>query len=383
MPIGQQQTLSFQGQATHGGGACQISLTTDNPPKKDSTFKVIKTIEGGCPSLHPGNVGTDPFGYGADKFNFAIPDTVPPGNYSLAWTWFNYSGNREMYMNCAPVTVTPSTKRSSHSSKQISQRDSFDALPDIFKANIGNGCTTPPSGTLVAIPAANKGTNVQRIGTQPLVPPIGNCGDSSAPTQAGSASSAAAVQPSAQASQSQASPAQSTGAGSTNQCGSNGGAKCEPGMCCSAHGFCGTSQDYCGTGCQSAFGKCGAGNGSSGAAAPAPPSAQPSPQTSVQSPAAQPSAQNPPPNASGAPASPPASSSTGTASNNPVPGTTTGTCSTPGKSVCSPDGKSWGTCMANGKVIFQPVAPNTKCDPALGVEVPLKIKKRVARAKLQ
>ena len=54
----------------------------------------------------------------------------------------------------------------------------------------------------------------------------------------------------------------------------------------------------------------------------------------------------------------------------PTAGTTTGTCPTPGKSVCSPDGKAWGTCMENLEVIFQPVAEGTKCDLALGVEVP-------------
>ena len=29
--------------------------------------------------------------------------------------------------------------------------------------------------------------------------------------------------------------------------------------------------------------------------------------------------------------------------------------------------------MENGEVIFQPVAEGTKCDPALGVEVPAKL----------
>ncbi|KAL8649969.1 MAG: hypothetical protein Q9210_004098, partial [Variospora velana] len=175
MPVGQPQTLSFIGQATHGGGSCQISLTTDKQPTKDSVWKVIETIEGGCPSSHPGNLGDDPTGRGTDTFNFSIPPMIPPGDYTLAWTWFNKIGNREMYMNCAPVTVTGGTqrrlKRFTHHGRRhvhgapVSKRaEAMASLPDMFVANIGNGCATAESGTTLAIPKSNIGTNVKHGG---------------------------------------------------------------------------------------------------------------------------------------------------------------------------------------------------------------------------
>ena len=339
MPIGQQQTISFQGQATHGGGACQVSLTTDNPPTKDSTFKVIKSIEGGCPSTNPGNVGTNPFGYGADKFNFAIPDTVAPGNYSLAWTWFNKIGNREMYMNCAPVTVTSSGKRDIRAPSDTEKRDGLSELPTVFRANSGNGCSTAVSGTVLEIPAANLGKVVQRIGTEPLTPPVGNCGPGS-PAQGGPGGQGSSPASPAASSPTAATPAQPS-------------APQAP---------------------------------SSVLVSPAPSAVQSSAQAPPAASPVQSSAQAPPPAASpvqpsAAPSPAPFSNSTGSGAANPIPGVgSTGTCPTPGKSVCSPDGKSWGDCMENHQVIFEPVAPGTRCDPALGVEVPLNTQARAFKA---
>ena len=278
MSINSPQNLRFQGQATHGGGSCQISLTRDTPPTKVSVFKVIKSIEGGCPSSNPGNVGTDPNGFGADTFNFSIPDVITPANYTLVWTWFNKIGDREMYMNCAPITVTSShQKRHVHHRRlvEIQERtEGLDALPNMFRANSGNGCSTAQSGTVLTIPAENLGTDVQRIGSEPLTPPVGSCGRNS--------SSAAVIQ---------------------------------------------SSQITTSV--------------SSVVASPVP--------TSHTSILAAPSTT---PNAAGS-----------------IEGTTTGSCPTPGESVCSPDGKSWGTCMENNQVIFQLVAEGTRCNLNLGVEV--------------
>ena len=218
-------------------------------------------------------------------------------------------------MNCLPVTVTKAgTKRRRDSSLRRRADGGMDSLPDMFRANSGNGCSTAESGTVLAIPEKNLGKNVQRIGSEPLTPPEGNCGGSAAvpagPPVGGSGSPAPAV----------SSPASASGPISS----STSETLIQPPQ---------TTQ------------------------IPPPPviSSPPSSSPTIQS--------------SSIPAAvPPASASP--AALPPVPGTTMGTCPTPGKSLCSPDGKAWGTCMENHQVIFQAIAQGTKCDAALGVEVP-------------
>ncbi|KAA6408735.1 MAG: hypothetical protein FRX48_07078 [Lasallia pustulata] len=192
MPIGASQTLSFTGSAVHGGGSCQISLTTDKPPSKSTQWQVIHSIEGGCPANAAGNLPEDPNGGGASTFQFSIPQGIAPGDYTLAWTWFNKIGNREMYMNCAPVTVTSgSGKREADAETPgFTKRDT--SFPPMFVANIGNGCSTKES---VDVQFPNPGDSVQYAGEPgSLGPPVGTCGGS-----AGSSGSAAT--PSASASQ--------------------------------------------------------------------------------------------------------------------------------------------------------------------------------------
>ncbi|POR36024.1 Uncharacterized protein TPAR_03766 [Tolypocladium paradoxum] len=149
---GSTQQLAFIGSAVHGGGSCQISVTTDLQPTKNSVWKVIKSIEGGCPAK--GQTGNMEGGAGvADpyKYDFTIPEKLATGNYTLAWTWFNKVGNREMYMNCAPLTVTGSGGSSGFMS----------TLPDMFVANVGNGCETEAT-TDVQFP--NPGQDLDQFG---------------------------------------------------------------------------------------------------------------------------------------------------------------------------------------------------------------------------
>lgn len=55
MVIGEDQTVSFNGTAVHGGGSCQFALAEGLEPTKESAWKVIQSIEGGVSSLplHP------------------------------------------------------------------------------------------------------------------------------------------------------------------------------------------------------------------------------------------------------------------------------------------------------------------------------------------
>lgn len=175
---GSKQTLEFQGTAVHGGGSCQVSVTTDLKPTKDSVWKVIKSIEGGCPAKdQTGNMGNSASSAVPYKYDFEIPKELAAGNYTLAWTWFNKVGNREMYMNCAPMSVTGS-----------GGSDSFmNTLPDMFVANAGNGCGTADSSDLQF---PDPGQNVDKFNgqTTAFAGPTGSCKKGSSGGNPGSGS---------------------------------------------------------------------------------------------------------------------------------------------------------------------------------------------------
>ena len=188
MALGSTQPLNFVGSAVHGGGSCQISITYDEKPTKDSVWKVIHSIEGGCPARGvDGNLSGGPDTPVPDDYSFTIPDSLPTGNAVLAWTWFNKIGNREMYMNCAPIDITGGNAKS--------KRDTaaYDALPDMFTANIGNGCATEESVDL-QFPSA--GDSVEKLGSGSLGDPVGTCQASSG-SGSGSGSSSSATSSSA------------------------------------------------------------------------------------------------------------------------------------------------------------------------------------------
>ncbi|KAJ5102361.1 hypothetical protein NUU61_004583 [Penicillium alfredii] len=136
---GQSYEMELAGSATHDGGSCQISLTYD----KGETFHVIESMLGDCPK--------------AKKYKFQVPQDAPSGEALLAWTWFNKVGNREMYMNCAMVTIgggsdrtdTNSTETINKPSKENhaqgkdremkpadKKADGFKSLPELFVANV-------------------------------------------------------------------------------------------------------------------------------------------------------------------------------------------------------------------------------------------------------
>ena len=141
-----------------------------------------------------------------NTYTYSIPQGITPGDYTLAWTWFNKVGNREMYMNCASIKVTDgSNKRDTylnetdHAIPDLSGRDT-PSFPNMFIANIpATDCTTTEAKD-VQFPDA--GASVKRDGVaSDLAPPTGpKCGasggSSSSSSDSSSGSSSAPATPS-------------------------------------------------------------------------------------------------------------------------------------------------------------------------------------------
>lgn len=167
MQAGSTQKLSFKGSAVHGGGSCQLAITNDKQPTASSSWSVILSLEGGCPSKD---------GSGPSEYDFTIPEDVPAGEYVFAWTWISkMSGAPEYYMNCAPIKVTGgSSKRS------IEERAAgLSAMPNLFVANLAsvNDCKSRDGGSSVDVKFPEPGPNVEKPNPNPnFGDPIGdNC----------------------------------------------------------------------------------------------------------------------------------------------------------------------------------------------------------------
>lgn len=325
MVIGATQKLSFLGESVHGGGSCQVSLTTDTPATKNSKWMVIHSIEGGCPARNQaGNIGADNSASAPDPdtYDYSIPAGITPGAYTLAWTWFNKVGNREMYMNCASIKVTGGSSKRETSLNETEEYAIHElagrataSFPDMFVANIpATDCTTaegadvkfPDPGASVEMASANKADAL----SPPTGPKCGASGTSASASDAGSsgASGAAAAASSPAAAASGAAPSMSAAA---------------PAVAASP------------------------------SVAAAAPSVAPSPSAAAAAPSG--TAAAPVDSSSSSNAAPAAAS--GAAST----GSSTGSCTTPGQSICSPDGLQIGTCTAESTVTWIPVAAGTKC----------------------
>jgi hypothetical protein len=159
--VGSDVILNITGTATHGGGSCQVSVTKDKEPTPQSVWKVIHSIEGGCPTSEHKNGGA------LRLFPFTVPPELPEGQLTMAWTWFNNIGGREMYMSCAPIKVSGGSG------------DGFDSLPDMAVANIGDACKTEENFDYTF---ANPGKYVTKLRSESSVQAL--CGG--APSEGGS-----------------------------------------------------------------------------------------------------------------------------------------------------------------------------------------------------
>ncbi|KAK4193187.1 hypothetical protein QBC35DRAFT_527255 [Podospora australis] len=189
--------VNFTGAAQHGGGSCQFSITYDDPAtgglNKNTKFKTIYTIIGGCPSsfsdeshnlpalLSDASMRQDSVHCGNDsgvdctrQFLIPFPKFLKNGPATFAWTWFNKVGNREMYMNCAPVNITGGTD----------DDEAVKDLPNIFIANYPNDPAVPNCATGEAddhidvnIPNPGKYGRVLAHPRDPKVKPANYCTD--------------------------------------------------------------------------------------------------------------------------------------------------------------------------------------------------------------
>lgn len=323
--VGSNGSFELFGSAVHGGGSCQISVTTDKAPTKASKWKVIHSFEGGCP-VPPSDGGNKKDGENSNApFPFLIPPELLDGEYTMAWTWMNKVGNREAYMGCAPVKVSGSNS---------SDKAAYEGLPNMAIANIagvGSGnCKSPPGHDYTF---ANPGKYVTRsnvVSTGPWAELCGGAPSGGAPASGGGNTAAPPAAPANPGTPAPANPAPAN-PGVPSQAPPAASA---PAVSAPAGAVTSTTRTF--------------------VTVTAPAGPAPSSKKDAQTPPAA----KPTTPASQAPvAAPPAAPSQAPA----APGTGAGAaCSPDGSLVCSPDGKQFAICNW-GKAVFQDVAAGTSC----------------------
>ena len=155
---GQSYQFTITGGTIHDGGSCQASLSYD----QGATWTVIHSYIGNCP------IAT-----GDTNYDFTIPNDTPAGEALFGWSWFNKVGNREMYMNCAVVTIGGGAKEARDEVEARAPEDPFASRPAMFVANVGNGCGTTETKDLEF---PNPGPDVTRSTPETdTAPPTGSC----------------------------------------------------------------------------------------------------------------------------------------------------------------------------------------------------------------
>jgi hypothetical protein len=148
---GKTYNWTLTGSATHNGGSCQVSLSYDS----GKSWKAIHSYIGGCPLKN--------------TWSFTLPNDTPSGSALFAFTWNNNLGNRELYMNCAHVTIGARAAKADKEARGPS--DSFSSRPATFFANNGNGCSTVETYDVLY---PHPGPDVDNVSSK-STPPVGNC----------------------------------------------------------------------------------------------------------------------------------------------------------------------------------------------------------------
>ncbi|CZS99551.1 uncharacterized protein RCO7_07896 [Rhynchosporium graminicola] len=128
----------------HSGGSCQASLSYDG-----KIFTVIYSMQGNCPT---------------SDMAFTVPADAPVGPVIGSWSWFNKSGNREMYQNCFSAIIEAATGT-------VPPAIPFSQRPPMLVANLGGTCKT---ADMVDVRFPNPGPDVTGTGDDNSL--IGDCG---------------------------------------------------------------------------------------------------------------------------------------------------------------------------------------------------------------
>ncbi|GAA6004108.1 uncharacterized protein JCM10292_005887 [Rhodotorula paludigena] len=88
LEAGKEFSWDLAGTATHNGGSCQVGVSYDYM----QTQVVIASWIGKCPLEKP--------------YTFTVPDLPGCAKCLFWWSWFNKTGNREMYQNAAVVAIS-------------------------------------------------------------------------------------------------------------------------------------------------------------------------------------------------------------------------------------------------------------------------------------
>jgi hypothetical protein len=173
------------------GGSCQFSITTDTKPTKESQWKVIHSVIGGCPGGTPHNENTsqDANDPSIPEIDVTMPADLPSGQYTFAWSWLNKVGNREFYMNCAPIQVGSASEAASASDVS----SVLGSMPDMFTINLpATECSNTifqdfeypnPGSSVVRSPTAETGSDTTGSGCAAMEKLGAGSGSMGTPTQ--------------------------------------------------------------------------------------------------------------------------------------------------------------------------------------------------------
>ncbi|KAI7217734.1 hypothetical protein KC333_g4050 [Hortaea werneckii] len=323
--VGKPNLISWEGSASHGGGTCQLAITTDLEPTANTTFKLIQTYEGNCPVVSSnGNTGTD-------DYTWSLPEGTPNGRLTFAWLWYNRIGNRELYMNCAPLDVTGGSD----------DTEFYDSLPNAYIVNMPTSECQVPETTNAEIPYP--GQYLLKNPDASFAAASGpSCQASAAAMTEGVKGYKSATVENLAATHAPSSNYDSTGpaTGAATQSAAPTSSSAGDYSASSAPAYTSTAATPTSAPSQSGF--------VTVSSAPASSSSVPATTSAPPASSSQPSAQTTTPSTSAA-AFPSSSSSPGNTS-----------CEEQGALICSEDGESYGLCNF-GSAVMQPVAPGTMC----------------------